>query len=304
MNTDKVVIHIDGLTKHYGNVQALNDLNLDVYQGEIFGYLGPNGAGKTTTIRLLLDLIRPTAGHATILGMDVQRDSVALHRHIGNLPGELGLWEQMTGWELVRYLGELRGGIDEKYVSELAERLDMDMNRRVRDCSSGMKRKIGLIQALMHKPQVLILDEPTNGLDPLVQQTFYQLMREVTAEGRTVFLSSHNLREVEMICDRVGILNKGRLQAVERISALKQVRFRWMTLKVANGADPSAFERLEGVSDVSRENDSIRFRVTGELDPVIKLAAQYHVIDLTYEEPSLEEIFLEYYGEGKKGGQA
>jgi len=251
-----------------------------------------------------VDLIRPTAGRAAILGMDVQRDSVALHRHIGNLPGELGLWEHMTGWELVRYLGELRGGIDEKYVGDLAERLDMDMDRRVRDCSSGMKRKIGLIQALMHRPQVLILDEPTNGLDPLVQQTFYQLMREVTAEGRTVFLSSHNLREVETICDRVGILNQGVLQAVERISTLKQVRFRWMTLRVANGADASAFERLAGVSDVSREDDSIRFRVTGELDPVIKLAAQYHVIDLTYEEPSLEEIFLEYYGEGKKRGQA
>lgn len=300
MNASQVVIHIEGLTKHYGSVQALNDLNLDVYKGEIFGYLGPNGAGKTTTIRTLLDLIRPTAGSAQILGHDVNRDSVALHEHIGNLPGELALWDQMTGWDLVRYLGGLRGGVDETYVGELAERLDMDMTRRAKDCSSGMKRKLGLIQAMMHKPEVLILDEPTNGLDPLVQQTFHQLMREVTDEGRTVFLSSHNLPEVEAICDRVGILRHGRLRAVESIAELKEVRFRWMTLKLGNGADVAKFDALEGVSDVSSENGTIRFRVTGELDPVIKLAAQHHVIDLTYVEPSLEEIFLEYYGDGRE----
>ncbi len=302
MNASPVVIHIDGLTKHYGKVQALNDLTLDVYKGEIFGYLGPNGAGKTTTIRTLLDLIRPTTGHAHILGHDVQHDSVALHHRIGNLPGELALWNHMTGWELVRYLGGLRGGVDEKYAGELAARLDMDLARRIKDCSSGMKRKLGLIQALMHKPEVLILDEPTNGLDPLVQQTFHQLMREVSAEGRTVFLSSHNLPEVETICDRVGILRGGRLRAVERIADLKQRRFRWMTIKVDGGADPARFEALSGVSDVTSENGAIRFRVTGDLDPVIKTAAQYHVVDLTYVEPSLEEIFLEYYG--GNGGEA
>lgn len=294
--TQNTVVHIHGLTKHYGKVQALNDLHLDVVQGEIFGYLGPNGAGKTTTIRTLLDLIRPTAGHATIFGLDANKDSVKVHERIGNLPGELALWNHMTGWEVVDYLGGLRGGVDRKYVGELAERLDMDMTRKVKACSSGMKRKLGLIQALMHKPDLLILDEPTNGLDPLVQQTFHQMMREVSEQGRTVFLSSHNLPEVEAICDRVGILRGGKLQAVERIADLKQVRFRWMTLKVANHADPALFERLEGVTDVTSTNGSIRFRVTGELDPVIKTAAQYHVIDLMYEEPSLEEIFLEYYG--------
>ena len=296
MNAQTVVIHIDGLTKHYGKVKALTGLNLDVYQGEIFGYLGPNGAGKTTTIRTLLDLIRPTAGHATIFGLDANHDSVKVHERIGNLPGELALWGHMTGWEVVDYLGGLRGGVDRAYVGELAERLDMDMTRKVKACSTGMKRKLGLIQAMMHKPDLLIMDEPTNGLDPLVQQTFHQLMREVTDQGRTVFLSSHNLPEVEAICDRVGILRGGTLQAVQRIADLKQVRFRWMTLKVADGADPAAFEALEGVSDVTSYNSSIRFRVTGELDPVIKTAAKYHVIDLQYEEPSLEEIFLEYYG--------
>ncbi len=295
-----VVIHIEGLTKHYGKVKALTNLNLDVYKGEIFGYLGPNGAGKTTTIRTLVDLIRPTAGRASILGFDVNADSVRLHAHIGNLPGELALWDHMTGWGVVRYLGGLRGGVDEKYVGELAGRLDMDMTRKVRECSSGMKRKLGLIQALMHRPEVLILDEPTNGLDPLVQKTFHQLMREVTAEGRTVFLSSHNLPEVEAICDRVGILRLGKLEAVERISDLKQVRFRWMTLALDQPIDPAPFASLTGVSDVTAHNNSIRFRVTGDLDPVIKLAARYHVVDLSYEEPSLDDIFLEYYGKGEQ----
>jgi ABC-2 type transport system ATP-binding protein len=299
-STPQVIIHIDGLTKHYGKTQALNDLHLDVYRGEVFGYLGPNGAGKTTTIRTLLDFIRPTAGHAQIFGLDVNRDSVKLREHISNLPGELGLWKHLNGWDMVDYLGGLRGGVDKAYVGELAERLDMDMTRKAGDCSTGMKRKLGLIQALMHKPDLLILDEPTNGLDPLVQTTFHQLMREISDEGRTVFLSSHNLREVETICDRVGILRDGRLKAVERISDLKQVRFRWMTLVMREPADPAVFEALEGVSDVSAYNGKLHFRVTGELDQVIKLAAQYHVIDLQYEEPSLEEIFLEYYGEKEK----
>ncbi len=291
-----VVIHIEHLTKHYGKVVALNDLNLDVYRGEIFGYLGPNGAGKTTTIRILLDLIRPTAGRATIFGLDVHRDSVRLHQRLGNLPGELALWEHLTGWELVRYLGGLRGGVDERYVGELAERLDLDMTRKVKTYSSGMKRKLGLIQALMHRPDLLILDEPTNGLDPLVQQTFYKLMDEVRDEGRTVFMSSHNLPEVEHICDRVGILRQGHLKAVERIGDLKKVRFRWMTLRTDDHVDPAAFEALEGVSDVTTHNGTVRFKVSGELDPVIKTAARYHVVDMSYEEPSLEEIFLTYYG--------
>ncbi|MCL4247093.1 MAG: ABC transporter ATP-binding protein [Anaerolineae bacterium] len=296
--SNNAVIHIEGLTKHYGNVHALTDLRLDVYRGEVFGYLGPNGAGKTTTIRMLLDLIRPTAGHAHIFDMDIQQDSVKIRERLGNLPGELSLWNHMTGWDVINYLGELRGGVDKNYVGQLADRLDMDMSRKVKACSSGMKRKLGLIQALMHKPDLLILDEPTNGLDPLVQQTFYSLIREISSEGRTVFMSSHNLPEVEHVCDRVGILRGGRLAAVERIGDLKRVYFRWMTLRLDDSANPQAFEALDGVSDVTAHNGTLRFRVTGELDPVIKLAAQHHVIDMTYEEPTLETIFLEYYGEG------
>lgn len=291
------VIQIDGLTKSYSGIHALKDLRLEVQAGEVFGYLGPNGAGKTTTIRLLLDLIRPTYGKAFIFGLDVHRDSVQVRRRIGNLPGDLVLWDHMTGWELVDFLGGLRGGVDKRYVRELVERLAIDMTRKVKACSSGMRRKLGLLQALMHKPDLLILDEPTSGLDPLVQQTFYALIREIRAEGRTVFMSSHNLAEVEHVCDRVGILRSGKLTAVERIDTLKHVHFRWMTLQVNDGAKPGEFAALPGVTDVSAFNGTLRFRVSGELDPVIKVAAKHHVIDMAYEEPSLEDIFLEYYGE-------
>ncbi len=291
------IIHIDGLSKSYGRTHALNDLCLEVQPGEVFGYLGPNGAGKTTTIRLLLNLIHPTRGSAQIFGLDTQRESVAIRQRLGNLPGELSLWNHMSGWELVDYLGGLRGGVDRDYVAELASRLEMDMNRKVKACSSGMKRKLGLIQALMHKPDLLILDEPTSGLDPLVQQTFYKLIREISQQGRTVFMSSHNLPEVEHVCDRVGILRAGRLMKVEKISDLKKVHFRWMTLRFDEPANLNEFAGLPGVSDVSANNGSLCFRVSGELDPVIKQAASHHLLDMNYEEPSLEDIFLEYYGE-------
>ncbi len=297
----KPIIQTHRLTKHYGDIRALQNLDLAVNRGEVFGYLGPNGAGKTTTIRLLLDMIRPTHGSASIFGLDSQADSVEIRQRTGYLPGELALWDNLTGWGLVEYFGRLRGDMPHKNAGELAERLDIDLNRSLHGLSTGMKRKIGLIQAMMHKPELLILDEPTGGLDPLVQQTFYELIDEARAAGQTVFLSSHNLPEVERVCDRVGILREGELRAVERVSDLKHVSFRWMTLHLGNGAQKEAAARLmqiEGVQDVSiKDTDGeVRFRVSGALDPVIKTAAQFHVLDLNYEEPSLEEIFLTYYG--------
>jgi ABC-2 type transport system ATP-binding protein len=299
MPSPAAVLHIKSLTKHYGKVKALSNLTLEVFRGEIFGYLGPNGAGKSTTIRLLLDFIRPTSGSAAIFGLDTRRESAAIRAQVGNLPGELVMWEHMTGWELVDYLGGLRGGVDRSYVGQLAERLGMDMNIRVKACSSGMKRKLGLIQAMMHKPALLILDEPTNGLDPLVQQTFYALIGEIKAQGRTVFMSSHNLAEVEHVCDRVGILRGGQLSAVERIDQLKRVHYRWMTLRFGESdrVFPNEFASIQGISDVSVEDGKVRFRLSGELDPVIKAAARHRVLDMDYEEPSLEDIFLDYYGE-------
>ena len=233
------VIETRELTKIYNSgrdeLRALDQLNLQVQPGEIFGYLGPNGAGKTTTIRLLLDLIRPSAGSATVLGMDAQADSVALHRRIGFLPGELALWKGQTGAQVVRFVADVRGGVDEAYLRQLCERLQLDLGIKVRNYSSGNRRKLGLVLALMNKPDLLILDEPTGGLDPLMQQIFNEIMHETRAEGRSVFLSSHLLAEVQAICDRVGILRQGKLITVEQVSRLTQVGFRWVSMQAARG---------------------------------------------------------------------
>ena len=295
------VIRTERLSKRYGQLAALSDLDLQVQPGEVFGYLGPNGAGKTTTIRLLLDLIRPSAGRAAIFGLDCNRDALAIRARVGYLPGELSLWGNLTGWQFVEYMGRLRGEVLRQAAGALAERLDIDLSRKLHGLSHGMKQKVGLIQAFMNKPDLLILDEPTNGLDPLMQQTFYRLIDEAREAGQTVFLSSHILPEVERICDRVGILRGGVLRAVERVSDLKRVSFRWMTLHLgatqAAEAAP-AFERVAGVDEVTVMNgNAVRFRVSGEMDSVIKTAANFHVLDLASEEPSLEEIFLTYYGE-------
>ena len=297
------VIETRELTKIYktgrDELRALDQLNLQVQPGEIFGYLGPNGAGKTTTIRLLLDLIRPSAGSATVLGLDAQADSVALHRRIGFLPGELALWKGQTGAQVVRFVADVRGGVDEAYLRQLCERLQLDLGIKVRNYSSGNRRKLGLVLALMNKPDLLILDEPTGGLDPLMQQIFYELMRETRAEGRSVFLSSHLLAEVQAICDRVGILNQGRLSTVEQVSRLTQVGFRWVSMQVREvGALPGRLDAIDGVSDVSVEDNSLRLRLSGDFDPLLRALQECYVEELHVHEPSLEEIFLAYYGDG------
>ena len=298
------VIETRELTKIYktgrDELRALDQLNLQVQPGEIFGYLGPNGAGKTTTIRLLLDLIRPSAGSATVLGLDAQADSVALHRRIGFLPGELALWKGQTGAQVVRFVADVRGGVDEAYLNELTERLQLDLGIRVRNYSSGNRRKLGLVLALMNKPDLLILDEPSGGLDPLMQQIFHELMRETRAEGRSVFLSSHILAEVQAICDRVGILRQGRLITVEQVSRLTQVGFRWVSMQVREvGALPGRLVALAGVSDVSVEDSSLRLRLSGDFDPLLRALQECYVEELHVHEPSLEEIFLAYYGDGE-----
>ncbi len=297
------VIETRELTKIYktgrDELRALDQLNLQVQPGEIFGYLGPNGAGKTTTIRLLLDLIRPSAGSATVLGMDAQADSVALHRRIGFLPGELALWKGQTGAQVVRFVADVRGGVDEAYLRQLCERLQLDLAIKVRNYSSGNRRKLGLVLALMNKPDLLILDEPTGGLDPLMQQIFNEIMHETRAEGRSVFLSSHLLAEVQAICDRVGILRQGKLITVEQVSRLTQVGFRWVSLQVREiGALPGRLEALDGVSDVSVEDSSVRLRLSGDFDPLLRALQACYVEELHVHEPSLEEIFLAYYGNG------
>ncbi len=297
----EAVIQTNNLTHRYGKLTAIQDLNLQVNRGEIFGFLGPNGAGKTTTIRTLLDFIRPSAGSATIFGLDARQESVTIRSRIGYLPSELKLWENWTGEEYVRWLDQLRGAhngaLDE--ASRLAERLDYDLKRSLAGMSTGMKRKMGLIAALAHKPELLILDEPTTGLDPLMQNVFHGLMREVRAEGRTVFLSSHNLPEVEAICDRVGIIRSGRLEAVESVADLMHVSFRWLTLTLEGPATTDGFSQIDGVIDLSAEGNELRMRISGHtnIDAVIKAAARLSVKDIAIQHPTLEEIFLAYYGE-------
>jgi ABC-2 type transport system ATP-binding protein len=291
------IIQTSNLTKSYARGKfALEHLDLSVEKGEIFGYLGPNGAGKTTTIKLLLDLIRPTAGSATIFGMDTQKSSVEIHRRIGFLPGELNLWDNLTSRQVVNYIGQIRGGVDWNYVNQLAEQLAFDLSKTIRSYSTGNKRKLGLILALMNKPELLILDEPTSGLDPLMQQTFNQLMLGVKAEGRTVFLSSHILSEVQAICDRVGILRDGKLQTVESVNHLVHVNFQWVTLRFNEAVSAARFESVPGVSDVTaQDGNAVRLRLTGDFDPLLRAARDLYIVNVTTENPSLEEIFLTFY---------
>lgn len=300
------MIQTNNLSKTYGTgqktFQALKDLNLTVNSGEIFGYLGPNGAGKTTTIRLLLDLIRPTSGTGQVLGYDINRDSVTIRQHIGFLPGELNLWKGLTGHEVVHYVAGVRG-VDtdgqKRYAGQLGERLALDFSKKVREYSTGNKRKLGLIIAMMHKPQLLILDEPTTGLDPLLQQTFNQMMREVRDEGRTVFLSSHILAEVQAICERVGIVRDGQLKAIERVTDLTHAKFHWVTVQFSDTINPDFIRAIDGVSDVSTVNgeNTLRFRLVGDHDAVIKAISQKYVVRMETREPTLEEIFLTFYGD-------
>lgn len=301
------------LTKTYtpGNPPALTTLDLTVPRGEIFGYLGPNGAGKTTTIKVLLDLIRPTTGRAEVLGMDSRQNSVEIRKRIGFLPGELNLWAGLTAQQVIHYMGNLRGGVDWEYVKTLSDKLDFDLSKKVRSYSTGNKRKLGLILALMHKPELLILDEPTSGLDPLMQQIFITLMDEARSEGRTVFLSSHVLSEVQAICDRVAILREGKLEAVERVHDLMTVNFNWITVRTREPLVLETLAHVPGVAELTQDGTTVRFRHTGDFDPVYRALASAYIVELRSEEPNLEEVFLKFYGSqyapmrnGKNGGSS
>jgi len=294
----EVVIKTDGLTKYYGKQRGVIALSFEVHRGEVFGFLGPNGAGKTTTIRTLLDFIRPTSGRATIFGLDAHEQSLEIRRRVGYLPGELSLYENLTGAEFSRYIGHVRGGVRWSAVEQLAARLNLNLSMQISRLSHGNKRKVGLLQAFMHEPELLMLDEPTTGLDPLVQQEFYRMVGEVRQEGRTVFLSSHNLPEVERVCDRVGIIRGGRLVAIEEVSALKSRALRQLEIHFGHEVPLEAFENVSGVKDVSVHNGVLRCAVEGSLDALIKAAARFEVVNIISHEPNLEQIFLAYYGGG------
>jgi len=291
------IIEVDGLTKSYGGKRGINEVSFDVAEGEVFGFLGPNGAGKTTTIRLLMALIRADGGRARIAALDCWEKALEIKRLIGYVPGEPALDRNLTGGQILEYFANLRGGVDRAYLKKLIERLDLDTGRKFRQYSTGNKRKVVLIQAFMHRPRLLILDEPTSGLDPLNQQEFDGMVKEARDEGRTVFLSSHVLSEVEKTCTRVGIIREGRLVKVGGIHELMDIKRYEITIAFAKPVPADAFARLEGVVEVEAlsNGSAVRLAIQGAADAVIKEAAQYPVVSLTSYEPSLEDIFLRYY---------
>jgi ABC-2 type transport system ATP-binding protein len=292
------VIAAERFTKSYGSARGVVDLTFAVEPGEVFGFLGPNGAGKTTTIRTLLDLIRPTSGDLTVFGLRPREDAPAIHARVGYLPGELALYERMTAEHLLDAFGSFRGGVPRAAVVALADRLQLDVTRRIRSLSHGNKQKVGLVLAFAHEPELLILDEPTQGLDPLIQQEFYAIVDEARGRGATVFLSSHVLPEVERVCDRVAIIREGRLVTVADIGDLKSRALRRLELHFDRSVPVETFAALPSVRDAEAHGDAIRLTVLGVVDPVVKEAAKHTLVSIESEEPSLEEIFLAIYRDG------
>jgi ABC-2 type transport system ATP-binding protein len=285
-----------GLSKRYGTVDALRDLDLEVAEGEVVGYLGPNGAGKTTTIRLLLGLIRPTSGRAEIFGLDCQRQTVEAHRRLAYVAGEANLWPSLTGGETLHLLGRVQGRVHEVYRDELIGRFDFDPSKKVRAYSKGNRQKLILIAALMTRPDLLVLDEPTNGLDPLMEQAFRHSIHEARERGQTVFLSSHILSEVEALCDRVGILRDGVLVDMGTLAEMRHLSA--LTVEATFDGSVPDISGVPGVSSVETEGRVVRCQVRGTVEPLLKVLAASGVQELLSREPSLEELFLAHYGTG------
>jgi ABC-2 type transport system ATP-binding protein len=292
-----IAIQAQGLVKNYGRVQALRGVDLAVNQGEIFGFLGPNGAGKTTTIRCLLDLIRPNGGSLQVLGMDPQKDPVGVRQRTGYLPGELRVDDAFTVESALRYFNNLRSGkADWQYVRTLAQHIDLDLKMRVKNLSKGNKQKVGVVQALMHRPELLLLDEPTAGLDPLVQQEVLHLVRQAQRDGATIFFSSHILSEVQQIADRVGIIRQGVVVEVAETETLINRSLRRVYLRFKQPVDVEKLTIIPGIQVLSQGDGlNLTLQVEGEMDALIKTLAGFPVVDFDTERPTLEEIFLAYY---------
>jgi ABC-2 type transport system ATP-binding protein len=293
VNTPAIVA--SGLSKDYGSGRGLFELDLEVQRGEVFGFLGPNGAGKSTTMRLLLDLVRPTSGSALVLGLDTAKESLAIRRRVGFLPGDFAMYGKLTGRVVLDYLAGLRGGVDRLVRDALVERFDADLNRPIRDLSTGNRQKLGLIQAFMHEPELLILDEPIAGLDPLVQHSFHALLSEVSAQGRTVFLSSHTLSEVERVTHRLAILREGRLVVVDSLENMRKVAVQRLEIEFAAQVNPHEFHSLNEVTEVHADGTTMVIGFEGSADAVIKTAARHDVRAIRPREDDLENIFLRYY---------
>ena len=299
MNSTKPLC-ISEFSKLYGELIAVDNLNLEVNAGEIFGFLGPNGAGKSTTIRTMLNFIAPSSGDIKIFGLDSVKDSVRLKEHVGYLAGDIALYGNMTGNQVLNHLAYLRKNSDWKYVADLINRLDAPMDRPIQQLSKGNKQKIGLLQAFMHKPDLLILDEPTSGLDPLIKQVFYEMVLEMKKAGKAAFISSHDLTEVQKICDRAGFIRDGKLIATENLQDENTINYRKYKVRFDKIHDISEFKKLTDIEVISSNDKDMIFTVTGSIDVFIKAIAGYKVLDLDEQETSLEDVFMQYYEKSQK----
>ena len=296
---NKKPLTINTFTKSYGSLIAVDQLSLEINSGEVFGFLGPNGAGKSTTIRTIMNFIAPSAGEIKIFGLDSVRDRVKLKEHVGYLAGDIALYGNMTGHQILNYLANLRKDSDWAYVKDLIRRLDAPMDRSIHTLSKGNKQKIGLLQAFMHKPDLLILDEPTSGLDPLMKQVFYDMVLEMKDAGKAAFISSHDLTEVQKICDRAGFIRDGTLIAVENLHDKNAMSYKKYQVRFAKTPAIEELTVSSNIKIVANDNNIITFAVTGNIDSFIKTIAQYEVLDLDEQETSLEDVFMQYYERDK-----
>jgi ABC-2 type transport system ATP-binding protein len=286
-----------GLTKQYGSVVAVSDLDIRVAPGQVFGFLGPNGAGKSTTIRMLLALQRPTKGRAALLGLDAGADSVEIHRRTGYLPGDLELFPRLTGRQHIAWFARARAIDDRSLADQLVDRFQVVVDRPVRELSKGNRQKIGLVLAFMHRPELLVLDEPTSGLDPLMQHEFEALLRETAAEGRTVFLSSHELDEVQRSADRIGIIKEGRLVAEDTVEGLRRAAPQKLEVRFRSPVDRAELSALSGVTVTGSDGPQVTLDVTGEIGPLLKVIASHDPVGLISRRADLDELFLDFYRE-------
>ncbi len=291
-----LVIRTENLAKTYGRRWALNNVSLEVEPGEVFGFLGPIGSGKTTLIRILLDFVRASRGQALVLGMDSRQQGLTLRKYVGYLPDGLSFYNSLNGYQFIGQMARLRPETSLDYVQGMADQFGLDLNKRIGSMTIAEQRELGLIQALMHRPDLAILDEPTRGLNSQAQDVFYRLVSEARSEGRSVFFSSKSLTEMERVCDRVGIIHQGNLLAVERGIHLRARAMRRIELRFANPIQRDVFAGLPNLADLYLEENKLRCTVCGDPDPLIKIASQFKITDFISQQPSLEEVFQSYYG--------
>ncbi|MDQ6848855.1 MAG: ABC transporter ATP-binding protein [Actinomycetota bacterium] len=289
------VVSTDRLTRTFGSRRGVSDVSLSIEQGEVFGFLGPNGAGKSTTIRLLLGLYRPTSGRMRVLDLDPTREAVGIHRRVGYLPGELALYPRLTGRAHLNCFAHARGLTDLAYRDQLVERFDVELDRPVHTLSKGNRQKLGVVAGFMHRPDLLVLDEPTSGLDPLLQEEFARLIRETVDDGRTVFLSSHELDEVQRVVDRLSIIKDGKLVVTDSVEGLRAKAPRTIEFRFARPVDPQRFAALDGVHVTDHAMGRVALSVTGAVAPLLQVAAGLEPIDMTARPADLDELFLSYY---------